>query len=842
VSRKADTSMYSYRDELLVHASLPNSFLAHLRSSGDGQFLRDHLLRVSAITSRLAAKTGMPRVGALIGLVHDLGKYSTAFQDYLHKVAADAAMEMEPNFSLKGSVDHSTAGAQIIARGLIGAEEEIGRFAAEALALCVASHHSGLIDCILPNGEDGLLRRLNKHDALSHRSEVWSSVEAAIRAPLESLLNDPKVAAEIIAAMDRIRAKDSDDVVQPFKQGLLLRVLFSCLIDGDRTDTADFDKPTSASFRQHGEYVPWENLIDRLEGKLATFQNERWVDQCRREISDHCLAGAERPKGVFTLTVPTGGGKTLASLRFALHHTQRWGMDRVIYVSPYISIADQNAQVVREVLEPKVYDFASIVLEHHSNLTEEKESWRGSVLAENWDAPVVFTTAVQVLEALFGGGTRSVRRLHALTRAVIVFDEVQTIPIRTIHLFNNAVNFLVEQCGASVVLCTATQPLLDRVDRAKGAMKQGTELMPNPPKLFRDLRRYQTFDKTNKPGGWSAAEVGALAMDEMREHGSCLVIVNTKRDALAIYAQWKERLKALADTMDEGCLVHLSTHMCPAHRLEALNRMKAALTSHAGKRVLCVSTQLIEAGVDIDFATVVRDLAGLDSIAQAAGRCNRNGERTLGRVHIVKMAGSLPKQLEEICCAQTNARRVLDDWRDEEGDRPFELSDPKLMEQFFKYHFFDRAKQMDYPIAATPTQRADTLLQMLGENGMAVEDAKIAGVMRRGLMQSFYTAAQAFQAIDCQTQGVVAPFRQEGIDLIAELSATQNLASEFRLLRKAQQFTVNVFPHEKESLMRKEAVYEAQPGTGVLCLREGFYSNEFGLALDGTERMESLIA
>jgi CRISPR-associated endonuclease/helicase Cas3 len=270
--------------------------------------------------------------------------------------------------------------------------------------------------------------------------------------------------------------------------------------------------------------------------------------------------------------------------------------------------------------------------------------------------------------------------------------------------------------------------------------------------------------------------------------------------------------------------------------------MKAALASQEGKRVLCVSTQLIEAGVDIDFATVVRDLAGLDSIAQAAGRCNRNGEKAIGRVHIVKMAQALPKQLEEIRCAQENALRVLNDWRDEYGNQPFELSDPREMERFFKHHFFARANQMDYPVKASISQRDDTLLRMLGENGMAVDDAKRAGLKRGGLMQSFASAAQAFRAIDCQTQGVVVPFRKEGIDLIAELSAAHDLASEFRLLRRAQQFTVNVFPHEMESLKRKDAVYEASKGTGVLCLREGFYSNEFGLALDGSERMESLIA
>jgi CRISPR-associated endonuclease/helicase Cas3 len=816
-------------------------FFAHIKSPEEKQPLSDHILSVSAFTSRFAEKLGMPRVGALIGLAHDLGKYSTDFQEYIQKVAGDAAMEMEPGSSLKGSVDHSTAGAQIIASRLSGANEEVGRLASEAIALCVASHHSGLIDCILPEGKDGLRRRLSKEDILSHRSEVWHNVEPEIRSRLEGLLSDSEVIAEITAAMDRIRDKDNDEVIQPFKQGLLLRVLFSCLIDGDRTDTADFDKPMSARLRQHGEYVAWQDLIDRLEGKLATFQNESWVDQCRSEISRQCLAGAGLPKGIFTLTVPTGGGKTLASLRFALHHAKRWSMDRVIYVSPYISIAEQNAQVAREVLEPKECDFASIVLEHHSNLTKEKESWRGSVLAENWDAPVVFTTAVQVLESLFGSGTRSARRLHALANAVIVFDEVQTLPIRTVHLFNNAVNFLVEQCGASVVLCTATQPLLHQVNKSKGAMKPGVELMPNPPQLFHDLRRYQTFDKRRKPG-WSATEVSALAIQEMREFDSCLVIVNTKRDALAIYSEWKRHFESLEEQMENGCLVHLSTHMCPAHRLEALNRMKSALAPQSGKRVLCVSTQLIEAGVDIDFATVVRDLAGLDSIAQAAGRCNRNGARAIGRVHIVNMAQALPLSLGEIRCAQENARRVLNDWQEDEGDRPFELTNPKQMEQFFKYHFFARAAQMDYPVKSPLALRDDTLLQMLGENRMAVYDARRTGVKREGLMQSFASAAQAFRAIDSQTQGVVVPFGKEGADLIAELCASKDLASNFRLLRRAQQFTVNVFQNEMRALEQKGAMYEALPGAGVLCLRDGFYSKEFGLALDGSERMESSIA
>jgi CRISPR-associated endonuclease/helicase Cas3 len=815
----------------------PMTFYAH--SSPDTehwQELRLHLDSVAAITSRLGGKIGLSHAGELIGLAHDLGKYSEAFQQYLQKAAGDAAMEMEPDFSLKGSVDHSTAGAQIIGTGLASGN---GGIASQMLALCVASHHSGLIDCIAPDGVDVLTRRLNKDGALSHRDEVWSQAEQTIRGRLETLLNSADVASEIDAAMGRIREKDSDAVIRPFKQGLLLRMLFSCLIDGDRIDTADFDKPRAASFRQHAEYVSWQELIDRLELKLAAFSNERWVDQLRCEISSRCLTASDRPKGVFTLTVPTGGGKTLASLRFALHHALRWNMDRIIYVSPYISIADQNADVVRKILEPAGCDFASIVLEHHSSLTPDKESWRGSVLAENWDAPVVFTTAVQVLEALFGGGTRSARRLHALTNAVIVFDEVQTLPVRMIHMFNNAVNFLVEQCGASVVLCTATQPLLHRVDKVKGEIRlaEDAELMWDAPQLFRDLKRYETFDKSSEPGGWSATKVSDLAVAEMLEYGSCLVIVNTKRDALAIYMACKGQLNALVEPMEEDCFVHLSTRMCPAHRLEALDGMKAALLQK--KRVLCVSTQLIEAGVDIDFATVVRDMAGLDSIAQAAGRCNRNGDRGNGRVHIVKMAEPLPKQLEEIRCGQQNARRVLEDWRDYQGDAPFPLSDPLQMERFFGHHFFARRDQMDYPVKA---QRDDTLLQMLGENGMAVVDSRLAGVKRHGFMQSFASAAREFHVIDSQTQGIIVPYGKQGKDLVAALGAARDLALEFQLLRKAQRFAVNVFEHEMKALTRSGAIYEVQAGTGVFCLREEFYSSEFGLTLDGSGRMESMIA
>jgi CRISPR-associated endonuclease/helicase Cas3 len=380
----------------IVYQSKKKTFLAHLGDSGEDQLLSSHLLQASAISKRLGAKIRMARAGELIGLMHDIGKYSEAFQRYLREAAGNAEMEMEPKESVKGRIHHSTAGAQLAWSNLARRGTSRARQGAEFLALCIASHHSGLVDCVKPEGSDDLTRRLHKPEAETHCKEAWDTAEPAIQKRINALFASPELDLELDAAFERIRMADGDKVIQPFKRGLLARMLFSCLIDADRIDSADFEKPIAARFRQHSDYVPWIDLIGRLENKLTQFSSDGRVNELRQQVSAHCLEGAERPKGIYTLTVPTGGGKTLASLRFALHHARRFEMDRVIYVSPYISIVDQNAQIVREVLELEGCAFASIVLEHHSNLTPDKESWRGGVLAENWDAPVVLQSRAAV--------------------------------------------------------------------------------------------------------------------------------------------------------------------------------------------------------------------------------------------------------------------------------------------------------------------------------------------------------------------------------------------------------------------------------------------------------------
>ncbi len=562
------------------------------------------------------------------------------------------------------------------------------------------------------------------------------------------------------------------------------------------------------------------------------------MNRIRQQISEQCFAAASRPPGVYTLTVPTGGGKTLSALRFAMEHARRHGQDRVIFVSPYISIVDQNAAVVRKALEPAEAEFASVVLEHHSNLAEEQnskgESWRRKVLAENWDAPVVFTTMVQVLEALFGAGTRSVRRLHTLANAVLVFDEVQTLPVKLVHLFNNAINLLTGHCGSTILLCTATQPLLDKVSEKRGAalLAMPHELIADVNATFRSLRRYTVSDWSQQPGGWTREQVAELASKEARRLGSCLVVMNTKADAVEIFKECKALLGSEAD------VAHLSTNMCPAHRVLVLNEVKRQLldSSRIDHPTICVSTQLIEAGVDIDFAAVVRDLAGLDSIAQAAGRCNRNGLREQpGQVYIVKLPDP-PSALEQILKGRLVAERILGNWRRDHPSEPFPLDDPASMTEYFRHSFFQQEKEMVYPLRPGKIiTRESTMLDLLGGNKGSVHESGVTGkpITRPVLNQSFKTANEAFALMD-ETRGIVVPYGNEGTGMIAELASTYDLALEWRLLRKAQRYTISVYPQLFVKLASLEAIYELESqgrASGVFCLRPEFYDEVAGLRM-----------
>ncbi|GAB1719176.1 MAG: CRISPR-associated helicase/endonuclease Cas3 [Nitrosospira sp.] len=825
-------------------------FIAHHRESdGATQSLAIHLCNVAMLANKFAGKVGLDKQGELIGLLHDLGKFSAAFQAYIKSAVGLINQDEDEDFvnaaGLKGKIDHSTAGAQLAWREL-SKQGQLGQIIGQILSLCIASHHSGLIDCLSSDtnslGEDVFSRRMSKADDRSHFNEACINADEIILARARELIGRPEMLKAMQAVISGIvRAapeKNDKSIVVQQQIGLLVRFLFSCLIDADRIDSADFENPTRKKLRENGGYAAWDVLIGHLEKHIETLQPKHPIDTLRQDISRHCLQGASRDKGIYTLTVPTGGGKTLASLRFALHHankeTNGIKMDRVIYVIPFTSIIDQNADVVRKILEPDGVEPGSVVLEHHSNLTPEEQSWRGKILAENWDAPVIYTTSVQFLETLFGAGTRGARRMHQLANAVLIFDEIQTLPINCVHLFNNAMNFLVEQCGSTVVLCTATQPLLDKVDANKGAIRipEGNELMQDVKKLFDDLKRVEVKNQ-RKPGGWTGNEIAALALEETRRAGSCLVIVNTKNSAQTLYRLCKEQ----KDTP----VYHLSTSMCPAHRRTTLAEIREHL--EVQQPLLCISTQLIEAGVDVDFGAVIRLTAGLDSIAQAAGRCNRNGSREIGLVHVVNLQDENLSMLPDIRVGRDKAERVLDDYEKDPIRFDGNLIGPAVMTWYYENYFFARKEEMGYPVSANLLGHDDTLLNLLSVNSIATTQygQQNGRMPSHYLRHSFMAAAKAFKAIDAPTRGVIVPYSQAGSAVITELCSAYLPDKEFVLLRRAQQFTVNIFPQVLERLTKAGAVQEIVEGTGILFLTDSrYYSAEFGLSETPEGKMEVL--
>lgn len=807
-----------------------SQYIARYRESdGTPQALIDHLEGASALASEFAGKVDLPRFGELMGLLHDFGKYSKAFQSYLKssvgKIEPDEDEYVDAR-RMKGKIDHSTVGAQYL-REQGKKESRFWLIAMDIMSLCIASHHSGLIDCLAPDGVDVFTKRMQKPGDKTHFIEVERNLEEQLRSRVQALRTSTQIEDEMSCLLERFGKGMPSLETGQFMLGFLTRFLFSALIDADRLNSAE---------RKPADKPDWQPLIDLLEIHLAGFSIRNRIDEIRADISESCLKSAARGKGLIQLTVPTGGGKTLASLRFALSHASKHGMDRIIYVVPYTSIIDQNARVARSVFAALEINGRQVVLEHHSNLTPEQDTNESKLLAENWDAPIIYTTAVQFLETLFAAGTRGVRRLHQLANAVIIFDEIQTIPIRTIHLFNNAINFLVGQCGSTVVFCTATQPILDKVDPKKGAARLASdaEMMPNVGELFRDLQRARIEDHC-KDTGWTEEEVVETALQELEMSGSVLIIVNKKAQAKALYQR-------LHDKLDH--VYHLSTSMCPAHRTAILDKVKACLDPEDPTPVICISTQLIEAGVDVDFGTVIRYLAGLDSIAQAAGRCNRNGLRETGRVLIVNPANEGLDRLPEIRNAQEVTKRVLRELSDNPTFFDNDLQSPKSLKRYYDYYYFKRAHEMAFPVGRRDISDLtgnDNLLTMLSTNAGAVQiymnERKEAPKLH--LRQSFMSAARAFKAIDSPSQGVIVPYGA-GERIIADLTCA-GFDDKGRLLKEAQRYSVNLFPYELEKLKEQRRLYEVWSGSGIYYLDECYYSEEFGVSMEPVADMKLLI-
>ena len=813
------------------------------------QSLATHLTETAAIAKMLAAKLGLDLAGELLGLMHDFGKYSLKFQKYIYDATGLINPDLDDEESTPGGskVDHSTAGAQWVYRRLAAmGQKESGVLCGQMLGLCIASHHgAGLIDCLDDEGNVVWQKRFNKDDSLTHLSECLQNADESVLRQAEGLA-DKALLVQMLAPLKAVLMlpeAQAGHQIKEFYLGCFTRFLFSCLIDADRINSADFERENQKEIRRLQEKPDWQAAINKLEARLAQFERRYPIDEIRRQIADDCLQRAADAQGIYTLTVPTGGGKTLASLRHAVHHAQTHGLERIIYIIPYTSIIDQNAEAVRDILGDEW------VLEHHSNLDPEKQTWQNKLLSENWNKPIVFTTMVQFLDAWFGGGTRGARHIHPMANSVLIFDEIQTLPVKCVHLFCNALNWLVQFGGSSAVLCTATQPLLsacgvDEFPEYKRALVKARGLLQLAPnaeimgknqaldKLFADLSRVE-IKFNEKAGGWSVDEAGAFLLTQFQTALSCLFIVNTKKWAKDLYQYCQQQ------NVPSEALFHLSTNQCAAHRKALFARMKQRLEQKLP--VVCISTQLIEAGVDISMACVIRALGGLDSIAQAAGRCNRHGENAgKGRVWVLNLQEpSLAKVLPDIDAGQQQAERVLREFAGQD------ILQPKAMRQYFEYYFYQRSDEMAYQINKNGS---DSLLSWLSDNryNQAASDrnGKLKNDVLRGhnldplLMHSFKSAGRAFQVIDAPTRAVIVPYG-EGKALIAKLCGEYEPKAFYGYLNQAQRFSVNVFPNVWDKLL-KEAAVQQIADTGIYYLHTSHYIDEYGLSVDEVGLMDFL--
>ena len=818
---------------------MPKDAIAHVRKlDGLQQLLIDHLLETSTISGQLAAKLNLGFVGELLGLMHDFGKYSRKFQKYIHDETGlfNPDLDDEESTPNGSKVDHSTAGAQWVYRELrkFGAEQGIGELFGQMLGLCIASHHGeGLIDCLDGEGNPKWIERFNKTDELTHLAACERNADEVVQQKAYELAGENLMRSLLNAVKPILSNQTINNKIKEFYLGCLTRFLFSCLIDADRINSSDFEREAQKEVRRLTEKPDWQMAIDQVEAKLADFQNRYPIDEIRRRISSDCLKRSVDSQGIYTLTVPTGGGKTLASLRYALHHAQKHNLDRIIYIIPYTSIIDQNAQAVREILGE------DWVLEHHSNLEPEKQSWQDKLLSENWDKPIVFTTMVQFLDAWFGGGTRGARHIHPMTNSVLIFDEIQTLPVKCVHLFCNVLNWLTKFGKSTAVLCTATQPLLGESGlrnfpegkresiAARGFLRlpENVEIMgkyQDLDNLFADLSRVE-IRFNEKAGGWNVEEAGIFLLEQFQTTPSCLFIVNTKKWAQELYQYCKEQNVPLE------ALFHLSTHQCAAHRKAIFDTIKARLKN--GEPVICISTQLIEAGVDISMACVIRALGGLDSIAQAAGRCNRHGEKEgKGQVWVLNLQEQdFTRILPDIQAGKTHAERVFRDFAGQD------ILQPAAMERYFEYYFYQRSDEMAYSIKNSAT---GSLLDWLSDNVLnpyGEKNNKRSKPLPL-LMQSFKSAGRAFQAIDAPTHAVIVPYG-EGAELIAKLCGEWDPKEMYDAKKKAQRYSVNVFPNVWDKLQKENALHETIEGSSIYYLKERHYNDEFGLSLDETSEM-----
>ncbi|HOE99514.1 MAG TPA: CRISPR-associated helicase Cas3' [Rectinema sp.] len=727
--------------------------IAHVRKNKDGtwanpQPLIDHLEGSAKLASRFAEAFNSASWAYAAGFTHDIGKAASIWQHYLR---VKSGYDDEAHLEIKaGKQDHSSPSAKFV-------EEQFGKATGRILSYCIAGHHSGLPDWI------------GSPSSLSFRLQNIKTCSIP-----EEYRKDPRFSGSFVPPW-KFDNRSLD-------MSLWIRMIFSCIVDADFLDTESYMEPDNKKTR--GDYlslaellIQFNSYMDKMIKKTIEEENTI-VNQARQKILVECRSAAKSKAGFFSLTVPTGGGKTLSSMAFALEHAAKFGKERIIYVIPYTSIIEQNADVFRKVLGEEQ------VIEHHSNLDENDSNPKSRLAAENWDAPIIVTTSVQFFESLFAAKPSRCRKLHNIVNSVVVLDEAQLIPTGYLEPILATMKLLCEHYKVTFVLCTATQPAFEAQDDypqfpglPRGSVR---EIIQDVPRLYRELRRVEVDPvDTNTTRRWE--EIA----EELKSFERVLCVVSDRRSCRELHA-----------LMPKGTY-HLSALMCAQHRSDCIAEIKERLKTTEPVRV--ISTQLVEAGVDIDFPVVYRAMAGLDSIAQSAGRCNREGKLKtnggLGKVVVFTPQRKPPAGI--LRKASETTARLLDSG----------LKDPIDHAAFSQYfsELYWKVNSLD----------EKGIMKMLSP------DMQDCGIQ-------FRSAAEAFHIIDDAMQKTVLVPYGEGEKFIAELKAK---GPERWLLRKLQRYSVTIYNDQFYALLNRGSIEEVSPGLFALtCKIE--YDDVVGLLID----------
>ncbi|WP_434509746.1 CRISPR-associated helicase Cas3' [Desulfitobacterium sp. AusDCA] len=820
-------------------------FVAHIRKADQSeQYVDEHNDHVAELASTAAEPYSLAKIAKLTGRHHDDGKNTQKFAAYIRAAA-------EGKKVARGSVIHSTQGAMLV-NELASPKLKNSRLMAEIIRTAIMSHH-GLRDCLSLDG-DAMFA-----EAAERVTDSYESVKATVYQRygedfIHQEFNDACIEARaMFKKVQDLQKRSKTSGSFHFYLALFTRLLTSIVIDADRTDTACFeDKKAPPRRRTMDERkAMWERYLAYYEHELEKLQEEKEpsrLDPYREEISKACAEFDGGEVGIFRLVVPCGAGKTLAALCYALHTARRYGKERIFYIAPFNSILEQNsAEIARFIGDPEA------VLEHHSNIIfspnengdKSEEEKRYELLTENWaQSPVVATTAVQFLNTLFAGQTSSVRRMQALGNAVIILDEIQALPIKVLKLFNGAMNFLASFCQTSVVLCSATQPLLDRVDCYQLLSPKNIIADEDEERYGQAFRRVEIADRMTERG-YSREEAADFIIGQLEGARSVLAIVNTKRDAREIFKHMRKQLdkkKLDKKTLEEKTsykIFHLSTNMCPAHRNRVLRQMRARLEAKAPReKIICISTSLIEAGVDVSFERVVRSLTGLDGIIQAAGRCNRNSETACGIVSIINLRDERTGGVGYLKEARQATREVLYSIKTSPECYEGGALSKKAMNEYYSRYFHSLLKEMAYPLKF---DLEHTLLDLLAGNpsGKKGFEERYPREPLPQLKQAFKEAGKAFSVIDEDGKvDVLIEYDDEAKKRLQKLREATTIEEKRAALRQLQPYMVQLMDSD---WIRRQREALASDDAGILVLPPGYYDEEYGVDETLEIKMETLI-